>query len=444
MIYLMRVFDFFQGNKFKKQVEELKQELNTLKETRLSVEQMTVIELDETIQKKQKEIELLEEKISSLVENKEEYNNQIADRKSELNELKQKLISTEDSIEIESFGLYKPKYDFASSLAYKEQLQVIRGSQKEEIKNKTATYFSTNWTVNGSIAKGRKMTNDNIKQILRSFNNECEAAINKVKYSNLASIEKRIQTSYTQLNKMNESVSVAITPKYLDLKLQELYLAFEYEQKKQEEKELLREQREKEREEKALQKELQSKKKVIDKDINHYKKMIDELNEKLKLVSEEGRLDLEQEILDLQTSVQEKEEEKQELDYRSAHASAGYVYIISNIGAFGQDVVKIGVTRRLDPLERIAELSSASVPFKFDVHALIFSYEAYQLESDLHNYFDKYRINKINHRKEFFKVPIDEIESKLEEYKNLTIDFNRNPDAEEYHQSIAVINKNLN
>ncbi|EMF0259665.1 DUF4041 domain-containing protein, partial [Enterococcus hirae] len=390
----MSIFDFLQGNKFKKQVEELQYELNTLKETRLSLEQMTIIELDAMIQNKQKEIKSIEEKILSLKESKEKYNEQIIDKKNKLNELNLKLISTEDSIEMESFGIYEPKYNFASSLAYKEQLQSIRRFQKEEIKKKTATYFSENWTVDGSKAKGRKMTNDNIKQILRSFNNECEAAINKVKYSNLSSIEKRIQTSYTQLNKMNESVKIAITPNYLDLKLQELYLAFEYEQKKQEEKELLREQREKEREEKALQKELQSKKKVIDKDINHYKKMIDELNEKLKDSSEQAKMALEKEILELQTNIQEKEEEKQELDYRSAHASAGYVYIISNIGAFGKDVVKIGVTRRLDPLERIAELSSASVPFKFDIHALIFSYEAYQLEADLHNYFDNYRVNK--------------------------------------------------
>lgn len=443
MIEIMSIFDFLQGNKFKKQVEELQYELNTLKETRLSLEQMTIIELDAMIQNKQKEIKSIEEKILSLKESKEKYNEQIIDKKNKLNELNLKLISTEDSIEMESFGIYEPKYNFASSLAYKEQLQSIRRFQKEEIKKKTATYFSENWTVDGSKAKGRKMTNDNIKQILRSFNNECEAAINKVKYSNLSSIEKRIQTSYTQLNKMNESVKIAITPNYLDLKLQELYLAFEYEQKKQEEKELLREQREKEREEKALQKELQSKKKVIDKDINHYKKMIDELNEKLKDSSEQAKMALEKEILDLQTNIQEKEEEKQELDYRSAHASAGYVYIISNIGAFGKDVVKIGVTRRLDPLERIAELSSASVPFKFDIHALIFSYEAYQLEADLHNYFDNYRVNKINHRKEFFKVPIDKIENKLEEYKNLTIDFNRKPDAEEYYQSISIEEKIL-
>ncbi|EPF4302915.1 GIY-YIG nuclease family protein [Enterococcus hirae] len=87
--------------------------------------------------------------------------------------------------------------------------------------------------------------------------------------------------------------------------------------------------------------------------------------------------------------------------------------------------------------------NSASVPFKFDIHALIFSYEAYQLEADLHNYFDNYRVNKINHRKEFFKVPIDKIENKLEEYKNLTIDFNRKPDAEEYYQSISIEEKIL-
>ena len=100
---------------------------------------------------------------------------------------------------------------------------------------------------------------------------------------------------------------------------------------------------------------------------------------------------------------------------------------------------KIGVTRRLDPLERIGELSSASVPFKFDVHALIFSYDAYKLESELHNYFDKYRVNKVNNRKEFFKVPIEKIESKLEEYKDLTIDFSKDADAEEYRQSINSI-----
>lgn len=119
------------------------------------------------------------------------------------------------------------------------------------------------------------------------------------------------------------------------------------------------------------------------------------------------------------------------------NATAGYVYIISNIGSFGPDVIKIGVTRRLDPMDRIDELGSASVPFKFDVHALIFSYDAYALESELHQRFDKQRVNKVNNRKEYFRVPITEIKKVLEEYKDLTVDFNETPDAPEYRESLA-------
>lgn len=349
--------------------------------------------------------------------------------------LEQEIISIEDTLEMESFGLYKPRYDFASSLTYKAELEGIRNTQKQMIKEKQATFFSDSWTVDGSLAKGKKMTNDNIKQILRSFNNECEAAITKVKYSNLAQIEKRIMKSFEQLNKMNESVRVSIRPGYLDLKLQELNLAYEYERKKQEEKEELRAQREQEREEKAFQKEIQSKKKIIDKDITHYKNMVKELEAKLKSATDD-KFDIQQQIAQFEAKMTEKENEKEELNYRKAHAYAGYVYIISNIGAFGEDVFKIGVTRRLEPLERISELSSASVPFKFDVHALIFSHEAYQLENELHQHFNDFRINKVNNRKEFFKVPLSEIEKKLLEYKDVTIDFVKTPDAEEYRQSL--------
>ena len=167
--------------------------------------------------------------------------------------------------------------------------------------------------------------------------------------------------------------------------------------------------------------------------------MINELKQKLENISDEqNKKDLENQIIEFYSKVTEKESEKEELDYRTAHASAGYVYIISNVGAFGPDVFKIGVTRRLEPLERIGELSSASVPFKFDVHALIFSYEAYQLETELHEYFSKFRINKINSRKEFFKVPIELIEEKLKDYKDLTIDFQKEADAEEFRESLAV------
>lgn len=356
--------------------------------------------------------------------------------------LEKQVVDLNEKIEMESFGFYKPKYNFASSLAYKAQLTSLINEQKNMVKSKKAVWYSDNWTVNGSVAEGRKMTNNNIKQILRSFNNECEAAINKVKYNNLKIIEKRILKAYEQLNKLNESNGVSISPKYLDLKTQEMFLAYEYENKKQSEKEELREQREKDREEKALQREIDSQKKIIDKDIKHYENIINELKVKiLNLVDQSKINDLNNQINELLAKVSEKQSEKEELDYRNAYASAGYVYIISNIGAFGKDVVKIGVTRRLEPLDRINELSSASVPFKYDVHALVFSYEAYKLEKELHDYFDKNRVNKVNGRKEFFKVTIEEIEEKLKDYKELTIDFTSQPEAEEYRQTLSLLNE---
>ncbi|OEG12525.1 chromosome partitioning protein ParA [Enterococcus termitis] len=422
----------------KKENEDLSKKLKALKNEKMTFEQMSALELKEDIQNKKSSIQSLENKIQELNIEQTKLEQNINDKKMQIITIEKEIISSSEYIEMESFGLYKPRYDFASSIGYKERLETVRQLQKMMIKEKTSVHYFEDWTVDGSKAKGRKMTNDNIKLILRSFNNECEAAINKIKYNNLSNIEKRIYKSFEQLNKLNQSVRVSLSNQYLDLKIQELHLAYEYEQKKQEEKEELREQREREREEKALQKEILNKKKIIDKDIQHYEKMIKELHAKiLNTESNEEKESLNQQIADLELQISEKDKEKSELDYRNAHASAGYVYIISNIGAFGEDVVKIGVTRRLEPLERISELSSASVPFKFDVHALIFSYEAYQLESNLHTYFHDYRINKVNSRKEFFKVPIDLIENKLTEFKNLTIDFQKVADAEEFRQSLA-------
>lgn len=435
----MSFFDFFKVNEYKKEIEGLREDLSKIKNKQLSMEQMTVLELNEEILKQQKRLQSLENEIEKKTSEYKDIEKTFMKKQEEISTLKTKFLVLEDDLLMESYGLYVPKYDFATSMGYKEKLKNIRTDQKQMIKNKSAVSYYDNWTVNGSKAKGRKMTNDNIKQILRSFNNECEAAINKVKYNNIQSIEKRIIKSFEQLNKLNSSNRLSINEMYLDLKLSELYLAYEYERKKQDEKEALREQREREREEKALQKEIQSKKKIIDKDIKHYQNLINELKKKMnELTSEEERDSIEQQIIDLNVKVNEREEEKKELDYRTAHASAGYVYIISNIGAFGDDVVKIGVTRRIDPLERISELSSASVPFKFDVHALIFSYDAYKLETELHQYFDSYRINKVNNRKEFFKVPISKIEEKLFEYGELTVDFKANVDAEEYRESLLL------
>ena len=341
----------------------------------------------------------------------------------------------------EDYGLYEPRYNFSDSLAYKERLQYERSKQKDMIRNLTAVNYYKGWTVDGSLKQGKKMTKGNIKVILRCFNSESEAAINKLTYRNFETTKNRINNSYTQLNKAFETNKVSISKKYLKSKINELHLAYEYEMKVQEEKEILREERERKREEAALRKEIEQKRKLIQKEIEHNKNMLQQLRTRLQKSNDLDNSSLLKEISRLENNISDYENEEKDLDYRIENAGAGYVYIISNIGSFGEDVVKIGVTRRLEPMDRISELSSASVPFRFDVHALIFSYQAFELETKLHNRFSKQRINLVNNRKEFFKVPIEEIEQALNEFKDLTIEFHAEPEAEEYRQSLAMRNK---
>lgn len=164
--------------------------------------------------------------------------------------------------------------------------------------------------------------------------------------------------------------------------------------------------------------------------------MLENVEKLLESASPEEQEKLRLQLSEYQDKLSELDEIEEDIDYREGHATAGYVYIISNIGAFGEDVYKIGVTRRLEPMERIRELGSASVPFQFDVHALIFSEEAFALETELHNRFDQYRVNKVNNRKEYFKVPFNEIKEVLSQHSELTLELTEQPDAFEYRQGL--------
>lgn len=431
--------NFLKGNKFKALYEDEKakfddllNEYKKLQEKQLSVEQLDLMELNNKLAERQKEYDDLELKCKNL-------DDEINNLSSELETKKSEIIAADDVLYFQDFGLYVPRYEFATSFEYKTKLDEIRNKQKQLIKDKLAVNIESNFTYNNSLAKGKQLLEKQSKLMLRSFNTECEAAIYKVRFSNLQTIENRIRRSFEAINKLSGFALCTITSQYLNLKIEELYLAYEYEVKKEEEREILREQREKEREEKALLKEINDKKKVIDKEITHLNNALTKLNEKLLNSTDEDKNNLLEEIEKIKNQIDDYNKEKEELDYRVVHASAGYVYIISNVGSFGDDVVKIGVTRRLDPMERIIELSSASVPFKFDVHALIFSYEAYDLENYLHKRFDKNRINLVNNRKEFFKIDIAEIKKVLEEeFNNLTFEFHDKPEAEEYSQTLAI------
>jgi hypothetical protein len=303
------------------------------------------------------------------------------------------------------------------------------------IRYKTAGMFPANFTYNNSLSKGKKLVADSVKQCLRSFNNECDAIIDKVKFNNVEAVRKRIKKSYNDLNKINASMMISITPTYLSLKLQELNLSYEYTVKKQEEKEEARRIREEQREEEKLRREIEEARKKTAKEQTHYENALQKINAQIESASDIEREFLLNEKAEIEKNLEKIAEEIKSIDYREANQRAGYVYIISNIGVFGENVYKIGMTRRLEPQDRVDELGDASVPFRFDTHAMIFSDDAPSLETALHNAFDEKRVNMVNRRKEFFNVTLQEIKDVVKNSFEKTVEFKELPPAEQYRET---------
>ncbi len=366
----------------------------------------------------------------------------------ELKKIKQSLqmdiIELDDKILFQDFGVYQPQYNFATLDEYKEKLDEIREEQKSMIKNNTAAICNTAWKVQGSEKAGKKMIAENIKQALRNFNIECDLCIGKVKFSNYDNSKERIFKAFELQNKLNETNDIHIVDDYYRLKIKELNLAFEYQKKKQEEKEELRRKREELREAEKVAREIEEKRKELEKEQEHYQNYLKKINEQIEVEqSEERKQFLLAKKEELDNNVNDVQLALEDLDYREANHRAGYVYIISNIGAFGEDIYKIGMTRRLEPEDRIAELSGASVPFKFDIHAMIFSDDAPKLEAALHNHFADKKVNLVNGRKEFFNVTLEEIKEVVRKNHDKSVDFINIPDAEQYRESL-MLRKNRN
>lgn len=422
--------------------KDLKAELEKI-QSALTPEMKESIDLKNLIMEQKNELDIANTNLKNFRKNADieinELKNTLNTLSKELEE-KQKLLATINlELELEEVGIYKPVYEFATSEQYKDRLTIVREKQKNMVKNDMAVSYK-DMVLDGSLEKGRKMVKDNVKQITRSFNNECDVLIDKAKYNNVESIKTKINRSYTSLNKMNEKMSISINHSYLKLKLDELNLAYEYALKKQEEKEMAKEERERLREEAKLQKEIEEARKSINKEKSHYSSALNKID---KLIEKDpNNADLLAKKEDLENQLEEIEKNLKDIDYREANKRAGYVYIISNIGSFGENVYKIGMTRRLEPLDRVNELGDASVPFNFDVHAMIFSDDAPSLENALHKAFEDKKINMINHRREFFRVSIEEIETVVKENYDKIVKFKKEAEAEQYRESLILSSKN--
>lgn len=415
-----------ENESLKKQIQELESQVSPELKVLAAAKQEALEVKQETLEVKQ-ELSALKTKL--------------AETTRELSVANAKLIQTNETVLLQEFGLYEPSYDFATSVLYKSRLDAVRKNQKAMIKEGKAATGSTNWTVNNNAAQGKKMISDMQKLLLRAFNSECDEAISKVKFSNVDTAIKRITSSRDAISKLGSVMGVAITSSYYNSKIEELKLAYEYQVKKQEEKEEQKRIREELREQAKLQKEIEAARREIEKEQKHYQNALSKVEQQLLNATEEQKELLLQKKAEIGSQLEELDAFLKNVDYRAANQKAGYVYIISNIGSFGEGVYKIGMTRRLDPVDRVDELGDASVPFNFDIHAMIFTEDAPKLEAALHRAFDDRKLNMVNTRREFFRVSLEEIESVVKENYDKTVEFIKIPSAEQYRQSLIIQNQ---
>lgn len=341
----------------------------------------------------------------------------------------------EESV-LRSYGLYKPIYNFSTSEKYEERLEDIRARQKELLKEKKAAFCKIEWEVNGSKAEGRKQTERTLKLMLRAFNGEADACVAKVSYKNVKAMEARIQKAADAISALTEIQQCFIATKYVELKLEELRLAHEYQEKLQQEKDEQRRIREQMREEEAAQRELERARLEVEREARRDEEALRKARAEFEQSTGAQQQKLQERIAELERRLAE-DLERQRAISQAQLTRTGHVYVISNIGSFGEEVYKVGMTRRLVPQDRIDELGDASVPFEFDVHAIIRTQDAPKLESELHRTFADRRVNRINERKEFFRVSLEEIAEAVRKHHG-DFELTRIAEAAEYRKSLAL------
>ena len=357
-----------------------------------------------------------------------EANEELAARQAEIHATRVTLLDLRGAVEVQEFGLYDYEHPAEDSVALATQLEALRADIKSAVREGRATQATSNFTFNNSSAKGAKFVRDMSKLMLRSYNAEAENCIKAVRAGNLGTAQARLTRATDQIARLGTMIDLRITSYFHQLRLRELELANRHFLAVQAEKEADRAHREELREQRKAEKELAAEKARLSKERTHYENAIAALEAN---GDAEGAERMRERLADVDHAIEN-------VDYRSANIRAGYVYGISNIGSFGSDVVKIGLTRRLEPMDRVNELGDASVPFRFDVHALFFADDAVSIEAMLHQHFTDRRINQINLRREYFRATPTEVRDVLKEHSVELLDFKLDPAAEEYRATQAL------
>jgi hypothetical protein len=334
-------------------------------------------------------------------------------------------------------GLYTPSFDFATSEKFKAAIDGVRDEQKRMLKEDRASACTAKWTVNGSEVEGRKQTKHYTRLMLRAFNGESDAIIANVKWNNITRMIERLENIASAINKLGETHQIRIQKDYVILKHRELQLTYEYQEKLHSEKEEQRRIQEQIREEEKAQRELDRALKEAEDDEKKYAKALEKARDELEHSHGLETAKMQDKVALLEQQLKEALAIKERAISRAQLTKSGHVYVISNIGSFGENRFKIGMTRRLEPMDRIKELGDASVPFEFDVHAMIYSENAPELEGILHDTFAGNRVNLVNERKEFFDVSIDEIAEAVQQ-RDAKIEIIKIPEARDYRETVSI------
>jgi hypothetical protein len=339
------------------------------------------------------------------------------------------IVATNEVAALQEVGIYEYRHPLQDAVAYKSRLADVKDRMKAMVTARTAVLSATSWTVNGSAQQGTAMIREVSNLMLRAYNAEADNCVRTLRPHTLQSAIVRLGKARDTIARLGKTMSIQINDSYHGYRLLELELTADYLVKQEEEKDRIRAERERQKEEEAARRDFEREKARLLKEQAHYSTALARMHA---LGDAEGAGEMQVHLDQLAESIAA-------VDRRAANVRAGYVYVISNIGSFGENMVKIGMTRRLDPQDRIRELSDASVPFKFDVHAFIFSEDAVTLETSLHHSLEHCRVYQVNRRREFFHIRPTEVLSLLQQVAGSHLmEFHEIPEAVEWRASSKV------
>jgi hypothetical protein len=343
----------------------------------------------------------------------------------QFDEAQRGIVATADIALLQEVGIYEYRHPLSDVVAYEAALDRLQTNIKAMAKKEGwAVLAASDWTVNGSATEGRAMIRDFSKLMLRAFNAEADTLVRGLKPYKLQGSLDRLKKVADTIERLGRTMHIRIAPAYYQLRVDELELTADFLQKEAERKEAERLVRERLREERKVLQEIERERSRLEKERQHYANAFNALVAK---GDGAGAERMREQLTEIDHNIES-------IDFRSANIRAGYVYVISNIGSFGERVIKVGMTRRLDPMDRIRELSDASVPFNFDVHALFFSADAVGIESEMHDRMAHLRVNIVNHRREFFRASPSEVKAILSELSGELLEFQEIPEAIEFRQ----------